>query len=74
MLLSHLSLSGAEDEVRTRDPQLGKLMLYQLSYFRLFFQRCKDNVFPVTNKSSGDFIICFLLPMLDGEDDVVFNT
>ena len=27
---------GAEDEVRTRDPQLGRLMLYQLSYFRLF--------------------------------------
>ena len=25
----------AENEVRTRDPQLGKLMLYQLSYFRL---------------------------------------
>ena len=25
---------GAEDEVRTRDPQLGRLMLYQLSYFR----------------------------------------
>ena len=24
----------AEDEVRTRDPQLGRLMLYQLSYFR----------------------------------------
>ena len=27
---------GAENEVRTRDPQLGRLMLYQLSYFRLF--------------------------------------
>ena len=27
---------GAEDEVRTRDPQLGRLMLYQLSYFRVF--------------------------------------
>ena len=27
-------LNGAEDEVRTRDPQLGRLMLYQLSYFR----------------------------------------
>ncbi len=27
----------AEDEIRTRDPQLGKLMLYQLSYFRLCF-------------------------------------
>ena len=26
---------GAEDEVRTRDPQLGRLMLYQLSYFRV---------------------------------------
>ena len=28
-------LSGAENEIRTRDPQLGKLMLYQLSYFRI---------------------------------------
>ena len=25
---------GAGDEVRTRDPQLGRLMLYQLSYSR----------------------------------------
>ena len=25
----------AEDGIRTRDPQLGKLMLYQLSYFRI---------------------------------------
>ena len=25
---------GAENEVRTRGPQLGRLMLYQLSYFR----------------------------------------
>src|SRR5690554_2450120 len=24
----------AEDEIRTRDPQLGRLTLYQLSYFR----------------------------------------
>ena len=30
-----LILSGAENEVRTRDPQLGKLMLYRLSYFRI---------------------------------------
>ena len=27
-------LIGARDEIRTRDPQLGKLMLYQLSYSR----------------------------------------
>jgi hypothetical protein len=28
-------LSRAEDEIRTRDPHLGKVMLYQLSYFRI---------------------------------------
>ena len=26
---------GAKDEIRTRDPDLGKVVLYQLSYFRL---------------------------------------
>ena len=26
---------GAENETRTRDPDLGKVVLYQLSYFRL---------------------------------------
>ena len=26
--------TGAGDETRTRDPQLGRLMLYQLSYTR----------------------------------------
>jgi hypothetical protein len=28
---------GAKDEIRTRDPDLGKVVLYQLSYFRLLF-------------------------------------
>ena len=27
---------GAENETRTRDPNLGKVVLYQLSYFRSF--------------------------------------
>ena len=27
-------LLGAENETRTRDPNLGKVVLYQLSYFR----------------------------------------
>ena len=27
-------LFGAENETRTRDPHLGKVVLYQLSYFR----------------------------------------
>ena len=26
--------TGAENETRTRDPDLGKVVLYQLSYFR----------------------------------------
>ena len=30
----HLAIQRAEDEAQTRDPQLGRLMLYQLSYFR----------------------------------------
>ena len=31
------SFFGAGNEARTRDPQLGKLMLYQLSYSRITF-------------------------------------
>ena len=31
---SHCQKTGAGDEIRTRDPQLGRLMLYQLSYTR----------------------------------------
>ena len=39
---------GAENETRTRDPDLGKVVLYQLSYFRsisktvLVERDCKD--------------------------------
>ena len=29
--------SGAENEARTRDPNLGKVVLYQLSYFRISY-------------------------------------
>ena len=32
---------GAENETRTRDPNLGKVVLYQLSYFRICFEPCK---------------------------------
>ena len=32
---------GAENETRTRDPNLGKVVLYQLSYFRNFLELCK---------------------------------
>ena len=37
----------AENEARTRDPNLGKVMLYQLSYFRVYGCKCMDflNIF-----------------------------
>ena len=31
----HLGKHRAENEARTRDPNLGKVVLYQLSYFRI---------------------------------------
>ena len=31
---------GAENETRTRDPNLGKVVLYQLSYFRICLEPC----------------------------------
>ncbi len=30
----YLHFLGADDEIRTRDPHLGKVMLYQLSHVR----------------------------------------
>ena len=47
---------GAVSETRTRDPQLGKLMLYQLSYYRVHFtdfyvSECKCNFYFLKYKS-----------------------
>ena len=42
---------GAENETRTRDPNLGKVVLYQLSYFRKFPEwDCKGRHFFFTSK------------------------
>ena len=43
----------ANNGVRTRDPQLGKLMLYQLSYIRVL--RCKNTKKYHTAIRIGDF-------------------
>ena len=54
-----MAFFGAENETRTRDPDLGKVVLYQLSYFRLsvaFLQmRCKFIVFI----TKSQIFICF---------------
>ena len=49
------SFLGAENETRTRDPNLGKVMLYQLSYFRILLPvlvvwDCKGTHFFLTSK------------------------
>ena len=40
---NYLIFSGAEDGAQTRDPQLGRLMLYQLSYFRKRWAKMDSN-------------------------------
>ena len=61
---SAVMLSGAANGTRTRDPQLGKLMLYQLSYCRIsktetkviyIFQptKYKQTIFTITIKISA---------------------
>ena len=35
-----LKTTGADDETRTRDPHLGKVMRYQLRYIRMFTLPC----------------------------------
>src|SRR5258706_15608565 len=44
---------GAGDEIRTRDPQLGRLMLYQLSYTRSRSER-----FQISNSKPEDLTWC----------------
>ena len=48
---------GAENETRTRDPNLGKVVLYQLSYFRIFPERdCKGTKIFFTSKFFHTFL------------------
>ena len=54
----------AEDGTRTRDPNLGKVMLYQLSYFRIYNRfvldcECKGSDFIETTKPLRYFFIGF---------------
>ena len=47
----HPRRERAENETRTRDPNLGKVMLYQLSYFRIFSTGAKISSLLVSAKS-----------------------
>ena len=46
--MTHLfSIEGAVSGTRTRDPQLGKLMLYQLSYYRETLSATRSHRMPL---------------------------
>ncbi len=47
---------GAEDGAQTRDPQLGRLMLYQLSYFRKYslLRKVGDDGFEPPKSKTAD--------------------
>ena len=53
---------GAEDEARTRDPNLGKVVLYQLSYFRIKIKVGEDGFEPPKVKTSR-FTVCPIWPL-----------
>ena len=46
------SINGAENGTRTRDPNLGKVVLYQLSYFRLFCEKSAFSAAPRQKQAS----------------------
>ena len=66
-----VSIRRAENGTRTRDPNLGKVVLYQLSYFRIkrlqFFNcGCKSNIFFLNTQLfpvyfSKKLLICIFL-------------
>ena len=57
----------AENETRTRDPNLGKVMLYQLSYFRVYGCKCREPVFfPKINVSVPRVRVLQLPPYRSG--------
>ena len=47
---------GAENETRTRDPHLGKVMLYQLSYFRILSDAWLQKFFCVSLTDKNYYI------------------
>ena len=66
----------AENEVRTRDPQLGRLMLYQLSYFRLSWwgeqdsnlRRHRQQIYSLPQLATlvSPQLLCFLFEPIEG--------
>lgn len=56
-------LFRAEDEAQTRDPQLGRLMLYQLSYFRILKCDVGEDGFEPPKVKTSRFTVCPIWPL-----------
>ena len=62
-LLSYVGsvhLFGAGNGTRTRDPQLGRLMLYQLSYSRLIVENGGGGRIRTSEGGADRFTVCSL--------------
>ena len=59
--MSNDKKKGAENETRTRDPDLGKVVLYQLSYFRNFFDSKKKIKCSLHPKAGAKVLLFFEL-------------
>jgi hypothetical protein len=57
---------GAEDRARTGHPQLGRLMLYQMSYFRFYYLRIFRILFL---KSPNSFVGRIGFEPMNSEED-----
>ena len=59
-------MRSAQNRTRTRDPNLGKVMLYQLSYFR----NCDCKVSYIFQLSKLSFIFLFLLYVFSANENI----
>ena len=59
--ISEAFWEGAEDEARTRDPNLGKVVLYQLSYFRII--KVGEDGFEPPKVKTSRFTVCPIWPL-----------
>ena len=50
--MTGLNISGADNGVRTRDPHLGKVVLYQLSHVRIAKQYSRQSIDQVQEEVS----------------------
>ncbi len=59
----HRQKIWAEDEAQTRDPQLGRLLLYQLSYFRIEKIVVGEDGFEPPKVKTSRFTVCPIWPL-----------